>query len=210
MSMRSKSKVLGVLALLLSSTTAIAISTDVANSASVTPTIVNSNIDCTQLTPALPNQVQVTPGAIAGTYALPASGGGTATIAPNDNFTFTWSSTYPLDAVIVFGGSSANVYKYSNATGDTVLSAPKKNGKIPAISHVWFCHDGLVPLTLTAGKTTVKGARGVALSDIPISTLNVNDPQTLAQVYAQLAGSPVLKSSPALKSSPVLRSSPAL
>ena len=40
----------------------------------------------------------------AGTYPLPGSGGGAVTIDPNNSKTFTWTSTYPVDAVIVQGG----------------------------------------------------------------------------------------------------------
>jgi hypothetical protein len=51
---------------------------------------------------------------------------------------FDWSSTLPIDAVIVKGGKGANVFKYDPAaTGDTNLYAPSNKG----ISHVTFCWD---------------------------------------------------------------------
>ena len=198
-------KVGSVLALVLSTIGVTVASTTPTGAASVTPSIVLSNIECSSLSPAAPHGYKVTPGAIPGTYALPSSGGGTASIAPNDNKTFNWSSTYPLDAVIVFGGAAANVYRYNNVTSDTSLSSPLKNGKLPDISHVWFCHDGVTPVTVSAGATSVAAARGVATSDIPISVLAIDDPVALAQAYEQLAGAAVLKQIAVLKQVALLK-----
>ena len=197
-------RVVGIVSITLASVfVATATSTTMTIAASVTPTVVNSNIGCTYVSPTVVFGFDATPGAPAGTYPLPGSGNGTVTIAPNNAKTFNWSSTYPLDAVIVFGGASANVYRYSNVTGDSALSSPIKSGKLPDISHVWFCHDGIVPPTVTIGKASVAGARGVALADIPATSLDVG--AAAPAINQQLAGSPALKSIPALKSSPVLR-----
>lgn len=53
-----------------------------------------------------------------------------------ERYTFDWSSTYPIDAVIVKAGNAANVYQYDpSINSDTALLAPESKG----ISHVTFC-----------------------------------------------------------------------
>lgn len=57
-------------------------------------------------------------------------------IDDEERISFDWSSTYPIDAVIVKGGTGANVYQYNPAVlSDTELFAPDNKG----ISHVTFC-----------------------------------------------------------------------
>jgi hypothetical protein len=58
-----------------------------------------------------------------------------------------WSSSKPIDAVIVKGGPNANAYVYAGeSSGDTGLHAPF-NGpdKYYGLSHVNFCWDGDKP-----------------------------------------------------------------
>jgi hypothetical protein len=64
------------------------------------------------------------------------------TITVDDPF-FDWSSSVGIDAVIVKGGSTANVYTYDEATGDTGLHAPiNPNTNQPfGLSHIEFCVD---------------------------------------------------------------------
>ncbi|MBI4934383.1 MAG: HYR domain-containing protein [Actinobacteria bacterium] len=164
-------------------------------SAATPVSTVDANIDCSALgTAAAPNTVAAANGVKApfgnaGTYPLPSSGGGTATIDPNNSKVFTWSSDYPVDAIIVFGGASANIYRYNNSLGDsTGLTTPTKKNSVPDISHVWFCHDGLVPVTATVGATSVAGARGVQVADVGPSVINGNDTTILEAVSKVLAG----------------------
>jgi hypothetical protein len=55
----------------------------------------------------------------------------------NEAKSFDWESDYPVCAVIVKGGTGANVYYYNGAYGDTGLVAPGGKG----ISHVTFCYN---------------------------------------------------------------------
>ncbi|WP_292463106.1 PEF-CTERM sorting domain-containing protein [Methanolobus sp.] len=69
-------------------------------------------------------------------------GGNTINISNSDLKDFDWESEYPVCAVIVVGGSSANVYYYDNATSDSGLIAPLNQGGQQAdISHVTFCFN---------------------------------------------------------------------
>jgi hypothetical protein len=70
-------------------------------------------------------------------------GGNTITILGADAQAFSWTSQFPVCAVIVKGGPSANVYYYDGALGDTALVAPvnPRNGQNYDISHVTFCYD---------------------------------------------------------------------
>jgi hypothetical protein len=62
---------------------------------------------------------------------------------PKSNSLLTWSASRPIDAVIVKGGSSANVYKYTSPVlRDGNLATPKNRGCQPAaVSHVQFCYN---------------------------------------------------------------------
>jgi hypothetical protein len=59
-----------------------------------------------------------------------------------------WTSSAPVDAVIVKGGPNANVYVYAGeSSGDTGLHAPFNGpGKYYGLSHVAFCWDDETPL----------------------------------------------------------------
>ena len=62
---------------------------------------------------------------------------------PADPFV-TWSSSFPVDAVIMKGGAvGANVYYYSPpSTGDSGLATPTNPSEQPAaLSHIDFCFD---------------------------------------------------------------------
>ena len=53
-----------------------------------------------------------------------------------ERVSFDWSSTLPIDAVIVKAGNAANVFKYvPPVSDDTGLYGPDEKG----ISHVTFC-----------------------------------------------------------------------
>ena len=78
------------------------------------------------------------------TYTFP--DGVNAVDIDSDGTYFDWSSTLGIDAVIVKGGSNANVYKYdppAESFGDVDLSSPinPNNNKPYAISHIEFCYD---------------------------------------------------------------------
>jgi hypothetical protein len=56
----------------------------------------------------------------------------------------TWSSSFPIDAVIMKGGTvGANVYYYSPpSNGDSGLATPiNPSGKPAGLSHIDFCYD---------------------------------------------------------------------
>ncbi len=85
-----------------------------------------------------------------GTYTFPGTSE-TVTITSNGT-NFDWTSTLGIDAVIVKGGSNANVYAYDpEATTDDALHSPinPNNDQPFAISHIEFCYDW----ELTAEKT---------------------------------------------------------
>lgn len=132
-----------------------------AAAAHVTPTEVDGNPDCGDLGFAIGFKVDPpTPG----TYPLIAGPNtvftGLSAPDPSNSFSFTspdgivfdWTSTLPLDVVIVKGGPSANVYAYDpEETSDTGLHSPARaDGSIPAISHIEICYDYEVTVTKTA------------------------------------------------------------
>ncbi len=70
------------------------------------------------------------------------------TVSNSDGYTFDWAATLGLDAVVVKGGSGANVYFYDpEALNDTNLHAPLSGsgpgdpGEMREISHITFCFD---------------------------------------------------------------------
>jgi hypothetical protein len=73
-----------------------------------------------------------------------------------DDALFDWTSQIGIDAVIVKGGSNANVYFYDEATSDTDLHAPinPNNNKPFGLSHIEFCIDEDVTTTPTTTTTT--------------------------------------------------------
>ncbi|QQS42248.1 MAG: carboxypeptidase regulatory-like domain-containing protein [Acidobacteriota bacterium] len=89
-------------------------------------------------------------GANSGTYPFVGGTGITLTAGqtpdPNNTVTFntvgntiSWSSTRPVNAVIVKGGPNANVYPYNGSLGDAgPLTTP---GGAFGVSHLEFCYD---------------------------------------------------------------------
>jgi hypothetical protein len=70
-----------------------------------------------------------------------------------------WSATIGIDAVIVKGGPSANVYVYDlEATSDAAIHAPINpyNGQPQALSHLYFCFDYEVQVTTAAAPLFVR------------------------------------------------------
>ncbi len=89
------------------------------------------------------------------TYTVNVPGLGTITYTTNsDNTGITsWTSTFPIDAVVMKGGSAGSqVYYYTGATdGQPVtLLTPDNSNDLPAnISHLNFCWYGRVGVALT-------------------------------------------------------------
>jgi uncharacterized repeat protein (TIGR01451 family) len=70
---------------------------------------------------------------------------GGITLTKHDTHYVKWTSTVPVDWVIVKGGPNANIYKYAtDSFGDDWLSAPTNpsTGEPYGLSHVEFCTDG--------------------------------------------------------------------
>jgi hypothetical protein len=111
------------------------------------------NPTCRDLNP-LYLELKIDPPA-SGTYYLP-DNSGSVTVILTSSSTFDWSSTFGIDAVIVKGGPSANVYTYNpESTGDTNLVTPTnpKNEKPYGLSHITFCFD-VDPLQVSKTATT--------------------------------------------------------
>jgi len=86
------------------------------------------------------------------------SGGlGSVTLTLGSGNTFSWTSTFGIDAVIVKGGPNANLYAYdppSEAFSDSGLHAPDNpSGGFAGLSHVEFCYDEDVTPNLDITKT---------------------------------------------------------
>jgi hypothetical protein len=74
--------------------------------------------------------------------AGPSSQDGVTIVLDPTQTTFNWTSTTPIDKVIVKGGPSANVYSYDEATEDTGLMTPlNPGGNRAQISRIDFCYD---------------------------------------------------------------------
>ena len=60
---------------------------------------------------------------------------------------FDFTTTTPVDAVIVKGGPNALVYRYNEATSGSGLHAPvnPSNGQLYGLSHISFCYDQGTP-----------------------------------------------------------------
>jgi uncharacterized repeat protein (TIGR01451 family) len=91
------------------------------------------------------------------------SGGlGSVTLTLGSGNTFSWTSTFGIDAVIVKGGPNANLYAYdppSEAFSDSGLHAPDSpSGGFAGLSHLEFCYDedeANLNITKTASSTQV-------------------------------------------------------
>ncbi len=125
----------------------LAIVSDRASAGSVTPVVQAGNPDCVDNGLLRGIKLETDQGDVAdGTYDFTANGVSHSVTISNVTFSsdsppepvsFDWTSTIPIDAVIVKGGNNANVYFYDEATGDTDLEAPGGIG----ISHIDFCYD---------------------------------------------------------------------
>src|SRR5688572_12952424 len=114
-----------------------------ASAASVEPVLVEGNPDCASLGYRYEGKFDYE-GPIAPSQPVPLLGGHTATATTDDNgYTFSWTSTLPIDAVIVKAGPRANVYAYDpEASHDEGLITPNNDGGNQAqISHITFCYD---------------------------------------------------------------------
>jgi hypothetical protein len=137
-----------VLALLM----LVAFAGDLATAASVEPSTVPGNPSCADLGYDFGFKPQPEPPPT-GTYTFP-DGINTVTITSDGTY-FDWTSTLGIDAVIVKGGSNANVYEYdppAEEFSDTVLHSPinPNNNQPYAISHIEFCYDYEVDVAKTA------------------------------------------------------------
>ncbi len=119
--------------------------------ASVNPTNVDGNPTCQDS--GYSYGLKPTPeGSPNGTYLLN-NGVDSVTVISNGTGLTSWSSSISIDAVIVKGGSNANLYVYSpESKGDTNLVTPvnSNNNKLFGLSHVIFCYDYEVKVSKTA------------------------------------------------------------
>ena len=102
----------------------------------VDPKFIDGNPDCADL--GQPDERKVEPVAD-GTYSLD---GGTVTLVVHESSkTVDWTSTLPVNIVLVKGGPNANAYNYAPPSmGDTGLHAPeRRNGRFYGLSHITFC-----------------------------------------------------------------------
>lgn len=89
------------------------------------------------------------------TYTVNVPGLGTITYTTNSSNTgiASWTSTFPIDAVVMKGGSQgAQVYYYSGATDGqpvTLFTPDNSNDQPAGISHLNFCWYGRVDATLS-------------------------------------------------------------
>ena len=116
--------------------------------------------------------LKVTTDSPVGTYSLPGIPGSKVVVTSKTGpRRFDWTSTFGLDAIIVKGRSESNVYRYDNATSDVGLAAPPIRGDVDSqINFIDICYDGR-RATITADTSTVDGARGVGIRDIPLADL---------------------------------------
>lgn len=118
--------------------------------ASVAPVIVDGNPTCESQGYAFGFKPQPEPPPT-GTYTFP--DGINSIIITRAGSYLDWTSTIPLDAVIVKGGNSANVYRYdppTEASSDTGLVTPvNASGQPAGLSHIEVCYD----YELAASKT---------------------------------------------------------
>lgn len=131
------------------------------DAAHVNPILVDGNPSCAVVAPGT-TEFKVEP----------PSGGvhsdGTITVtltfsSTPDGQTFDFQSNLPLNAVIVKGGSNANVYVYSPPeTLDTGLHAPlNPSGGYANVSHISFCYDPKADPTATPTATATATATTV-------------------------------------------------
>ena len=141
----------------------------------VTPKFISGNPDCEDLSQA--NEVRLDPPSD-GTFQL---GNGTVTIViDTDAKTFDWTSTLPVNIVIVKGGPNANAYNYSPpSTGDTGLHSPElRSGRFAGLSHISFCFKPGEVRTATA------------VAETPTPTATPEDPTETPEKCTDRKGCP--------------------
>lgn len=122
-----------------------------AAAATVVPVFVVGNPSCADLGHA-GSSLKIDP-PVDGTYGLLGDPANTVTVTITGGGVFLeWSSTIPIDRVIVKGGPGANVYAYDpESSGDAGLVSPVNASQGPAaISHIEFCFDYEVRVSKTA------------------------------------------------------------
>ncbi len=115
--------------------------------------------------------VQINGAAPLGTYNLTGLPGQTVKITKTTGKVFDWTSTFGLERVIVQSIAGSKTYTYVDGKSGTGLKAPTLFGSNTTIASVRFCYDGRDTPTTSASTNTVEGARGVAVSDIPLASL---------------------------------------
>ena len=123
-----------------------------AAAASVDPIVVDGNPTCEGQGFSFGFKPQPEPPPT-GVYTFP-DGVNTFTITSDGTY-FSFTSTLAVDAIIVKGGSNANVYLYpTEVTADSGLNAPENaSGGFAAISHIEVCYDYEVTVAKTAVPT---------------------------------------------------------
>lgn len=113
---------------------------------------------------------------------------GTITITGNEEEgtqQVAWSSSTPIDAVIVKGGNNANVYFYNEATSDSGLTAPinPNTDKPFGISHVSLCYDEDITTTTEPTTTsTSTSTSSTSTSSTPPPTTSTPPPSSSTTV----------------------------
>jgi hypothetical protein len=91
-----------------------------------------------------------------------------------------WSSSTPIDAVIVKGGNFSNVYSYNEALSDSGLVAPfnQNSGKPYGVSHVDLCYDEDEDTTTTDTTTTDTTTTDTTTTDTTTTDTTTTDTTT--------------------------------
>ena len=99
------------------------------------------------------------------------------TLTKHHTYYVDWTSTVPVDWVIVKGGPNANIYKYpADKFGDVWLRAPMNGSKPYGLSHVEFCGDGANEPKPKPGITVEKSGPAAAyVGDQVTYTFNVTN-----------------------------------
>ena len=147
---------MGALALVAASVTLLAPTARATHS----PTFVAGNPTCGSLGYDAEFKIEGVPSN--GPYTIPVSAtnpsGGTLTISNATNFSFDFSSTVPVSAVVVKASNGGNLYTFSPpTTSHTGLQSPNtQSGNQATISHVSFCFGAATAAAeLTIEKTAV-------------------------------------------------------
>ena len=121
-----------------------------------------------------------------GTYHL-ADGDHTVTATIDAKTIYvSWTARIGIDAVVVKGGRTANVYQYNpEARGDRQLHSPvNASGQFAQISHVSFCYDydQASPPTATATNTPVPPTATATNTPVPPTSTPVSTGSNLSGI----------------------------